>query len=106
MIGYLINGQAKCAPWYEWTKSIAVTQRKYHSIFGIKFRAPFSESIRKLNYSLVEIGNICYVKRKQNATATFRKDQCIQENATNVFGKRLKRIARKSLTSKHMFRIR
>ena len=75
-MAYSITERARCAAWFEWTKSVVEVQRKFHTEYGKNTAAPSGHSIRRWHERLLTTGNVQDVKR--NRPLSSRKDENVQ----------------------------
>jgi len=66
---YTVTERAKCAAWFEWTKSPVEVQRKFHSEFGRNRKAPDGHSIKRWHEMLLSTGSVCNVKRERSLSS-------------------------------------
>lgn len=73
-MSYSIVERAKCAAWFEWTKSIITVQRKFRDEF--RKDAPHKQTIHKWHAALMETGSVKDTERHRSRTT--RTDEATQ----------------------------
>ena len=69
MESYTVTERAKCAAWFEWTRSAVEVQRKFHSEYGRNRKAPDGRSIRRWHEMLLTTGSLQNVKRERSLSS-------------------------------------
>lgn len=64
-MSYSVTERAKCAAWYECSKSVVEVQRKFHSQYGKNTAAPSGHTIRRWHEKLLATGSVQDVKRSR-----------------------------------------